>query len=72
MMGHPTFVIIVTAGEELFAQDSVVLIYPGELEGFQVEDIKKPPTVGSAVAPDLIFVTNITDVQKSEIHMACV
>ena len=51
MMGHPTFVIIVTAGEELVARDSVVLIYPGELEGLQVEDIKKPPTVGSAVAP---------------------
>ena len=51
MRGHPTFVIIVTAGEELFACDSVVLIYPGELEGLQVEDIKKPPTVGSVVAP---------------------
>ena len=51
MRGHQTFVIIVTAGEELFACDSVVLIYPGELEGLQVEDIKKPPTVGSVVAP---------------------
>ena len=50
MRGHQTFVIIMTAGEELFACDSVVLIYPGELEGLQVEDIKKPPTAGIVVA----------------------
>ena len=37
MSGHPTFVIIVTAGEELVACDSVVLIYLGKLEGLQVE-----------------------------------